>query len=368
MIQTRRALLYCAAFGPYAASYFLLFHSSCSVSVAVLQTAYNILPAMLLGLAVLRWTRIVPLALHTRKWFHPLQMAAAFAYSTLWYIGVVVLSSVGNAVHTGHFRLGNFSQYATQWQFFSGLMIYSIIVGVAFISQANRTIREEEHRRCLAETLQTKSELAVLRAQLNPHFLFNTLNSLVALVALDKRRAADAIMQLSDMLRYTLREHRNFLDGDVSLGEELAFTEQYLALEALRLGDRLAIERRISPDALAWRMPALTVQPLVENAIRHGIAPRAGLGTLSLSATLCGDALHLCVSDDGRGADPEEVIAATGLGVRTVRQRLNLFSGGKTEFVVEGSRGNGLSISIRLPRPESEDGPTTAGRARRSTE
>src|SRR5260370_21620386 len=108
------------------------------------------------------------------------------------------------------------------------------------------------------------------------------------------------------MFRYTLNEHRSEADDDVSLREELAFTDQYLALEALRLGDRLQVERSIDPEALMCRLPALTIQPLIENAIRHGIAPRAGPGKILLVASKRGNSLALYVSDNGVGATVSE--------------------------------------------------------------
>src|SRR5260370_18050565 len=151
------------------------------------------------------------------------------------------------------------------------------------------------------------------------------------------------------MFRYTLNEHRSEADDDVSLREELAFTDQYLALEALRLGDRLQVERSIDHEALMCRLPALTIQPLIENAIRHGIAPRAGPGKILLVASKRGNSLALYVSDNGVGANPDTVMASNGIGIRTVRQRLALYSGNRGSFEIDGGPGRGLTIYIVLP-------------------
>lgn len=363
VIRVRFWLLYCAAWVPYAAGYFGLFRSmSSSNRLALVQTMINILPAVLLGAGVLRWSRLFPWSRHSRKWFFPLQLASAVTYSLLWYFGVILFGSLVLAARNHRFALGHFDSHAVQWQFFSGFMVYGSIIGFAYVSQVSTTLRNEELRRERAETLQSKAELAALRAQLNPHFLFNTLNSLVALNSQNNDRATEALLQLAQMLRYTLNEHRSEAEDDVSLREELAFTDQYLALEELRLGDRLQVERSIDPEALTCRLPALTIQPLVENAIRHGIAPRAGPGKILLTASKRGNSLALYVSDNGVGAKLDTVMASNGIGIRTVRQRLALYSGNLGSFEIDGGPGRGLTIYIVLPVefPGGDSEPVTA--------
>jgi two-component system, LytTR family, sensor kinase len=343
-------ILYAAAWSPYAISYYVLFVANPSLRhEAAVETFYNIAPAFLLGLAALRWCRVFPWSLHRRFWFYPLQVLSGAVYSLLWLIAVLIVSSIGNAVLTHRFVFGHFSSYALQWQLFSGLMVYGNIAGFTYISEVNRTLLEEERRREVAESLKAKAELATLRAQLNPHFLFNTLNSLLGVMDQNSEDAKTALTQLADMLRYALRNYPAGDDDDVSLREELHFTDTYLALEKLRLGDRLNVERLIDPDVLRCRLPALTIQPLVENAIRHGIAPRSRRGTLTLSAKRQHDAAVIRISDDGMGAEPERALAASGTGIRTIRQSLMLYSDGKAIFEVETTPGNGFAVSILLP-------------------
>jgi two-component system, LytTR family, sensor kinase len=351
-------IFYTAAWIPYAVSYFLAFASVPSLrSIAFIQTLYNIGPAALLGVGVLRWSQLFPWSRHIRPWFYPLQVASALTYSLLWCVTALLTGSLAHAIATHHFVFGHFSSYAFQWEFFSGLMIYGNIVGFANIAQISRTLAEEERRRTVAESLKSKAELAVLRAQLNPHFLFNTLNSLAALVGQNPDHAGEALMQLGDMLRYTLNEHRSNSDDDVSLRDELLFTDNYLALEGLRLGDRLKVLRSIDPTTLSCRLPALTIQPLVENAIRHGIAPRSKGGSLAISAKREEGKLLLSVSDDGVGTEPQKALTSAGLGIRTVQQRLFLYSHGASSFAVEGKPGEGFVVSIALPleKPEEEE-------------
>ena len=347
-MKRRFWLLYIAAWLPYALSYYVLFRYLPGHLEAFRQTAYNILPAALLGALVVPWTGILSWRLRFRWWFYPAQLGSAILYSLLWYVGVLLFASAGQALMTHRFPVGYFNSYALQWQSFSGLMIYCNIAGFLYVSQVNERLRLEEHRRELAESLRTRAELSALRSQLNPHFLFNTLNSIMALASPGQPRTMQAIAQLAAMLRYSLGQ--NAEEEGVSLRQELDFTEQYLALESLRFGNRLRIERRIDAAALVCRLPPLTLQPLVENAIRHGIEPRAGAGVLVLSASLLEHALHLEVQDDGLGYDPAKTWAASGLGLRTVRQRLEWFSHGKAALQVQSRSGCGCIVSIVLPQ------------------
>ncbi len=348
MTRRRFWLFYIAAWIPYTLSYFVLFRLLPGHLEAVRQTAYNILPAVALGVLILPWTRVLSWRLHARWWFYPAQLGSAIAYSLFWYLGVLLAGSAGQALVTHRLRFGYFSYYALQWQFFSGLMIYGNIAGILYVSQVNQRLRQEERRRELAESLRTTAELSALRAQLNPHFLFNTLNSIMALAGPGQPRTMQAIAQLAAMLRYTLGQ--NTEEEGVSLRQELDFTEQYLALETLRFGNRLKVRRDIDPAALLCRLPPLTLQPLVENAIRHGLAPRAASGTLTLRATLLGGVLHVDIQDDGLGSDPELIANAQGLGLRTVRQRLELFSQGCAVFQVQSATGCGCTVSLSIPQ------------------
>ena len=357
MIRRKFWFFYVSAWIPYALSYYVLFRFLPYHQEPLRQTAYNIAPAAAAGLLIVPWTRLLSWRFQARWWFYPAQLGSAVLYSLLWYFGVLVVSSMGQALATGHFQLGYFSSYALQWQFFSGLMIYGNIAGILYVSQVNERLRQEEHRRELAESLRTSAELSALRAQLNPHFLFNTLNSIMALAGPGQPRTMQAIAQLAAMLRYSL--HQKTEEG-VSLRQELEFTSQYLALESLRFGDRLRIRREIAPAALACRLPALTLQPLVENAIRHGIEPRARAGTLVLRASVSDGVLTIEVEDDGIGSDPAAISHASGLGLQTIRKRLELYSHGSAAMVIRSAPGCGCTVSISLPQEIAESAGTLA--------
>ena len=152
------------------------------------------------------------------------------------------------------------------------------------------------------------------------------------------------------MLRYTLGH--TAADEEVSLREELAFTDQYLALEQLRLGTRLSVVRDLNCEALRCMLPPLTVQPLVENAIRHGIAPRAHGGTIELRAWLRNTTLVISVKDDGLGADPRTVETSKGFGLSIVRKRLTLASGDMYPLEITTGLGEGFGVTLTIPQEE----------------
>jgi sensor histidine kinase YesM len=231
-------------------------------------------------------------------------------------------------------------------------MIYITLASIVYFVEINKRLQQVERQRILAEAMTTEAELRALRAQLNPHFLFNTLHSLMVLVKQNPDVAEEAIEQLSDMLRYTLRVSRIAAAEGTALCEELIMVEKYLALESLRLADRLIVVREIDQDALQYRVPALTLQPLVENAIRYGVSPRAKPTRIRLLAKINEDGLALSVSDDGNGTTMQHLERSVGLGLRSVTSRIELWTGGAGELTVETAPGMGFSVHIRIPSAE----------------
>ena len=231
-------------------------------------------------------------------------------------------------------------------------MVYGTLVGFAYMVQAQQRARLEESRRMEAEALRVRSDLNALRSQLNPHFLFNTLHSVIALIGSDAKKAESALLSLSAMLRYALSSHADSQEDEVSLQEELQFTEAYLALESLRLGKRLRIERDIAPGTLALELPSLTLQPLVENALKHSIAKRAEGGVLSIRAFEQRGDLVIEVSDDGEGVPTEHLESGAGLGLKTVRRRLDLYYHTLATMTVTSTPETGFTVALRLPQDE----------------
>lgn len=250
-------------------------------------------------------------------------------------------------------RFNAWGIYAAQWQAFSGLMVYGTMVGFSYMVQAQERAQREERLRMEAEALRVRSDLSALRSQLNPHFLFNTLNSVIALVGTDPRKAEQALLSLSSMLRYALGSRRDIERAEATFEEELRFTEAYLALEKLRLGDRLRVERSIDPAALTSELPSLTLQPLVETAIKHSISKRPEGGTLAIRANASQGVLLIDVWDDGDGVSPEQLANSSGLGLKTVRRRVELYYEELASMSVVSTPKGGMTVSLRLPQDGS---------------
>jgi len=178
------------------------------------------------------------------------------------------------------------------------LFAYGAIVGLAHSVNFYRRYREREHRALLLESNLTKASLSALRAQLQPHFLFNSLNAVVTLLRRDPKLAEATLTSLSELLRLTLSQSDK---QEVSLREELEFVERYFEIQQTRFGDRLHFERQIEPGTLDCLVPTLLLQPVIENAIRHGIELAEGAGLVRLSARAEAGKLVLTVEDDGVG-------------------------------------------------------------------
>lgn len=344
--------IYAAAWLPYATLYTALFLTDGRNRplAAVAATVLNISTAALLGVAVvwmcgrLAWPARRPAA------FAAAHAAAAFAYAGGWFCALMLALSLQSSAREGRWSPVWFTGPAQHWQLFAGVMVYGTIAGLSYAVQAGTRLREEEARAARAEALRARAELQALRAQLNPHFLFNTLHSLMALVRHEPASAEDALERFAGLLRYTLHARRQEVD-DVTLADEWAFVRDYLALERIRLGDRLRVAEDVDDEALECTVPAFTLQPLLENAIRHAVAPHAKGACVRVDLRRSDDALEIGVDDDGPGAEPHAVEGAPGLGLRAIRQRLRARYGDAAEMTVDTRPGAGFSVRIRVPVP-----------------
>lgn len=194
----------------------------------------------------------------------------------------------------------------------------------------------------------SEARLNALRMQLNPHFLFNALNTISSQVERDPKLARRMIEHLGDLLRLSLESKDR---QEIPLAEEMAFLEHYLAIQKIRFGANLRIETQIAPEVKYASIPCLFVQPLVENAIQHGISRRAAGGTVIVSAQRVGDRLDVRVLDDGVGLPPDWTLENSGgVGLSVTRQRLaGLYPGQETCFAVNRRPGGGTEVKISLP-------------------
>ena len=221
-----------------------------------------------------------------------------------------------------------------------------MILGAFYGVDAYRRWREEQLRAERLSAQLKEAKLQALKMQLHPHFLFNTLQTISALIPRDPRRAEELIEKLGELLRTALELGDRPL---IALDEELAFVERYLDIQRARLGERLRVRWEVDPDTREEKVPAFVLQPLVENAIKHGIAPRPEPGTVAVGAALKENKLLLWVRDDGPGLDgqPEE-----GHGLRTLKERLRTLYGPKAKLeLLNGAKG-GLLARIEIPLSE----------------
>lgn len=344
-------LTYCLAWFPYSLSYIAVFltQSSGDFTKVFFAMCRNVAPAAIFGIAVIWFCNRLNWSLHKRFWFFPIHVFSATVYSFVWASTLFLLLTVNLSTQRGVWTPVSFVGNALQWQVFSGMMIYATIASVVYVLQVVQNLHEEERRAVRAEALYAQNALASLQAQLNPNFLFNTLHSLMALVRYNPHVAEDALEKLAEMLRYSLKDKRDSGHHLVRLESELQFVENYLGLEKLRLGDRLAVEKEIESDALNCLLPAFTIQPLVENSIKHGIAPKNTPATIFISAKKENGFLKLEVRDDGMGATDEQIEESAGLGVNLVRRQLQIQYEEKSVFKIQAKLNEGFKISIEIP-------------------
>ena len=222
-----------------------------------------------------------------------------------------------------------------------------MVVGIALkVWNALRIeIKLEEQKRLLLE-----ARLDALQRQINPHFLFNTLNSIASLVRMKPLLAREMIVKLANILRALLKDH----DSYVPLSEELSFTDDYLDIEVVRFGaGKLRVEKEIDPRTLGILVPSILLQPLIENSIKHGLEPRIHGGTVTLRSRLSGDRLLIEVADDGVGIGTKPASAlrrnGAGIGIKNVRERLEVLYGSEARFTVVSNPGRGTLVSIEIP-------------------
>jgi len=342
--RARFAVLYALAWTPLAALYALVLRTQRGVDSlsALFGAVWAVGTAAILGVPAWWASNRIRYEREHRVRFLLIHAALCIAYASIMTAEVAL--SIKYRAPAGYYE--QFMRQALGWQLLYGMALYGLVVGISYAVQAARRLRDEERRAARAEALRVDAELRALRAQLNPHFLFNTLHSITALVRIDASSGERALEQFAALLRYVLDVNRERSE-EVPLEEELGFVRTYLALERLRLGDRLHVVEEIDPEALECLVLAFSLQPLVENAVRHGIAPRAGHGTLRVAANLSGDQLVLEVADDGAGADIAKV--DEGVGLRAVRQRLEARWGTMARMEVVTAPRNGFLVRVIVP-------------------
>lgn len=261
------------------------------------------------------------------------------------WIVLVILSAVTHINFIGSGR-------TVYIQLFIGLgttlMIIASIYAVVFYREMINKMMEAQQARELA----VQAELKALRAQVNPHFLFNTLNSISSLIPVEPEKADRVTQKLADVFRYTLVASEK---ETVTLNEELQFISNYLEIEKIRFEERLTVETRVSPEAMPMNVPSLILQPIVENALKHGIGRNLTGGILTIAATIRDGVLQLIVRDNGDGFTvTDETKTGLGIGLANVDQRLKKMYGNGFGLSVAQAIPKGAEVILTLPAVRQE--------------
>jgi two-component system, LytTR family, sensor kinase len=260
---------------------------------------------------------------------------ALMAGTTRWAVGLSVAPDVAtvlaNSINAG---------------FASNSLRYVAILTAYQVVVYRRAVREREQRAAQLEVDLAHAKLASLEACLRPHFLFNTLNAIAALVRDDPAAAEKMIGELSDLFRASLYGEPS---REVRLEEELAFTEKYLGIERVRFHDRLTVRFDVSAEAKRALVPHLLLQPLVENAVRHGIAPLEAGGSIAVEAARQNGMLHVTVRDDGVGLKATATNEPGGIGLRGLRARLEHLYGDRHRVDLHAGPAGGAVVDIEIP-------------------
>ena len=270
-------------------------------------------------------------------------MAFALLYGALW-CGVLIIFDPLRGNGAGN--LWSLTQFVRQMLL--GLWFYAVAAGISYTIQTRNRLHEKETLAARAEALATAARLDALRARLNPHFLFNALHTLAALVKFRPTLAEGAVERLGDMLRYALKEDSR---GVVEFSEEYDFTRQYLDFEQLRYEDRLQVHFEVDSECFNFELPPFSIQTLAENAVHHAIATRAEGGSIAINCTCRNHQLLVTVRDDGTGSSSVESRASHQFGLRSLRERLICACGPSAELRLNRSI-DGFEATLVVPATE----------------
>ena len=302
--------------------------------------------AGLLGIAVWQLCRRWPWPLGFNLNFYLLHLFFALLYAAAWTLAVYGL----DALRRGGAAPGLWSLPILARQLMTGIWFYTIFAGVSYAIQTRSRLHEKETLAARAEAQASAARLDAIRARLNPHFLFNALHTLAALVKFRPSMAEGAIERLGDMLRYTLKEDGREL---VEFSEEYDFTRQYLAFEQLRYEDRLVIDMQIDEESFNFEIPPFSMQTLAENAVRHAISVRPEGGSIWIKCFCLDRTMTVSVRDNGPGGSREEG-QSHQFGLRSLRDRLRSAYGASADLSIRSSP-EGFEASFVVPFLETSE-------------
>ena len=279
-----------------------------------------------------------------RRWSWGRRIAASLVLGALLAFAHAVVEMQLHRM-AGSMPMAN-GQPFLSYHLFHGLLTFFVLYATALLIESERAARARELREVQLQEQLSRAQLHTLRMQLQPHFLFNTLNSISALIDQDVRAAQRMLSRLSDFLRMTLASTAH---KEVPLREELELLDRYVDVERVRFGDRLRITYDVTADAREALVPNLLLQPLVENAIRHGIQPSIDGGTVSVRAYRDDGSLVIEVVDDGVGIGANREPKGTGVGLANTRERLRQLYGAAADMNVTPRHPSGTIVIQRIP-------------------
>ena len=350
--------MYAAAWLPFLTIYLAAFIANgVQVQLAVRNALATILPDALLGVLVLRLPRRLPWPEARRARFFMAHLGLMLAFVLVSAAVWAALVGLDSLLFSGVFAVG-IQLRVLPFRALNGLLIYCTLAGLSYAWQNAAAGREQAARAARAEAMRARAEMEALRSQLNPHFILNTFHALVGLVRREPAVAEAALERLGDLLRYSLRIQREGLD-EVTLREEWAFVQSYLDLERLRLGDRLRVSFEAAAATLDCFVPSFALQTLVENAVRHAIAPRAEGGHLAVSVQSVDGRLRIQVEDEGPGASAQPPAGSHRVGLRLLQERLAVLYEGRASLNLNVAAGGvrGVCAILDLPVRHSLEEP-----------
>lgn len=234
------------------------------------------------------------------------------------------------------------------YSFIMGVILYGVMAGVFYVMFYQQRIKEKEVKTARLESETRQAELKALKSQVNPHFLFNTLNTIYALMDSDVNKAKKTVTELSDLLRYSMA---SFYKERVPLQDEIEMVKQYLDIEKARFAERLAVQYNIQKDIMDHNVPPMILQPLVENAIKHGIAPLKEGGMISLSMQSQNERLQIIIEDTGKGAAKNgSTVEKNGIGLKNLKKRLEFVYGDDFILNAEPKEKSGFVVRLEIPK------------------
>ena len=272
-------------------------------------------------------------SLHRRLLLHLVLLPAFLA---IWQVTYYALSDV--------IGIGRLQGSGQVWDTYIGGLFYAVQFGLLHAYAYHRDLRHQQKREADLRELALNSELAALKAQINPHFLYNTFNTISASVPPEQERTREMLAQLADLFRYQLRASRT---DQVTVADELEFIQKYLDLEKARFGDRLRVRYAIGPDVLDALIPPMLLQPLVENAVKHGIAPLIEGGDITVQISRQANLLAFQISDTGKGINGHRNRLFEGVGLNNTRLRIEKSVG--RELRITDNEPHGTVVAFELP-------------------